>query len=208
MKSLRGMCVAAGLLSIFAAGTSVQAGAISYEGVLNLGATQEHLLPQRTSNWWSFEAEAGDQVVITVHRLENSFDAAFNLYYGYGSGLELIASADNEVDQLDGYAGSGKDARYILTAGTTGTYSLEIFNSLPNAGGKDKAFSYQISFASYVLPEVGGNPQPGAPAPTPGPTQPRAGFPEAQPVNEPGTIGMLGAGLLGFGLLRRTRRKG
>ena len=199
MNILRGICLAAGLLPALVAGTAAQAEAISYEGVLNLGQTTVHQLPQRTTNWWSFEAEAGDQVMITVHRLENSLDTAFNLYFGYGSGLELIGSADNEVDQLEGYAGSGKDARYILTAGSTGTYSLEIFNTLPNAGGKDKAFDYQISFASYVAPDAGPVPAPLMGAPLP---------PQAQPVSEPATIGVLGAGLLGFAMVRRSRRKG
>ena len=199
MKILRAMCAAGGLLSTLAAGAAVQASPIAYEGVLTLGQTQVYQLPQRTSNWWSFEAEAGDQVVITVHRLENSFDSAFNLYFGHGSGLELVASADNEVDQLEGYEGRAKDAQYILTAANSGTYSIEIYNALPNAGGKDKAFDYQISFASYVAPSPISSPDPLMGVPLP---------PQAIPISEPATTGVLGAGLLGLTLLRRARRKG
>lgn len=200
MNILRGICAAAGLLPALMTGAAVQASPIAYEGVLTLGQPQVYQLPQRTTNWWSFEAEAGDQVVITVHRLENSFDSAFNLYFGHGSGLELIGSADNEVDQLAGYAGRAKDAQYILTAANTGTYSIEVFNALPNAGGKDKAFDYQISFASYLAPDAGpSGPLMGAPLPIPG---------GAHAISEPATIGLLGAGLLGFAMLRRSRRKG
>lgn len=200
MNILRGICAAAGLLPALMAGTATQAGPIGYEGMLTLGQTQVYKLPQRSTNWWSFEAEAGDQLEIRVHRLENSFDAAFNLYFGAGSDRALIGFADNDIPQLTGYAGPGSDPRYIFTAATTGTYSIEVFNALPNAGGKDKAFDYQISFASYLAPDAGpSGPLMGAPLPIPG---------GAHAISEPATIGLLGAGLLGFAMLRRSRRKG
>lgn len=211
MKIVHGICAAAGLFSALAAGGAAQASYMNfesvyngaYEGTLTLEESVDHKLyhgtgaNKRVSQWWGFELEAGDQVVITVHRLENAFDAAFRLYFGYDSELLPIAFANDEIDQLDGYAGSGKDAQYVLTAEYSGMYSVEVFNMLNNAGGGDKAFDYRISFTTYSPQTPGADPFPDLGA-----------SPVRQPVSEPATVGLMGAGLFGFGAFRRLRRKG
>lgn len=209
MKILHGFCAVAVMLSALVAGGAAQASYMTfesvyngaYEGTLTLGETVDHKLYHGTgankqvSQWWAFEAEAGDQVVITVHRLENAFDAAFRLYFGYGSELSAIAFANDEIDQLEGFQGKGRDAQYILTAEYTGMYSIEVFNMLNNSGGADKAFDYRISFTTYVAPESD-DVTPRSPA-----GDPRLA--PVQPVDEPMGIALLGAGLLGMGLARR-----
>lgn len=158
---------------------SAQAAPILYEGALSIGETVfGQIGPSPEGDWWSFDAAAGQTLVLTGHRLEAALDPGFELYFGFGDTDDLLAlgSADDSIPPFPGLEGPFLDPQLAFLAPFTGTYSV-FFTSIISADpGPDGVYEYQLSLALAEVPESA-------------------------------AITLLGAGLLGAGLARRRQRR-
>jgi len=167
---------------------------ISYEGMLESGVvTYGQVAPQprgggpllTDGDWWSFYAEAGDEITLTLHRREVALDPTMNFYFGYGDTDDLfyLTQVDDNISPLPGFGGGPYwDAELRYTIGTTGYYSVFVFSWASGHPGADGVFDYQIELRGAT------------------------GLPPVSEVPEPAALGLLGLGLLGAGALRRRRK--
>lgn len=155
--TVKNYCAALTILGGFLFSGGAHAAPIAYEGELLLGETVVDQVNQDSSegDWWSFEAVAGQTYVLTGHRLEAALDPAFDLYFGFGDTDDLveIGFADDDIPTLPGLEGPFSDPQLIFTAEFTGTYSLYFWSFLSDDPGQDGVYDYQLSFATFDVPE-------------------------------------------------------
>lgn len=165
------------LLFIFGTKPAISA-PITYEGELFDGITSFGEISDSDSDWWFFDANAGDVISLAVNRLENNLDPAMNLYFGFGDTLNLsqVAYADDNLAELPGLEGPFADPIINYTIATTGTYSANVWDFLSGPGAP---FDYQITLN-------GANPI---------------------DVPEPSIFALFGLGLIGLGFARKNRKK-
>ena len=106
------------------------------------------------SDYWLFEANAGDSVTIEVHRNEHDLDPSFWIFEGVVDEVDLgptidfsdpgvIDFADDEIP----HPGPFGDPHLTFTAPSTGLYTAIVTNyaSGPDHGG-DGQFDYTIEY--------------------------------------------------------------
>ncbi|MDA1075279.1 MAG: PPC domain-containing protein [Proteobacteria bacterium] len=133
----------AGILGTMLAGQSA-AVPIVYEGSLTSGVTVGGFIndPSQTGSpnddFWSFSGTAGDVITLTGNRLHSDLDPAMRLYFGTGpdtAGLgAVIASADDNLAELAGFAGPFADPRISFTLPTTGDYTVQMWDFASKKG--------------------------------------------------------------------------
>ena len=139
--------------------------------------------------YWTFYAESGELVSLTVNRLETLYDPWFQVFYGIDDATwSYILLADDTIAELAGLDGPYSDPYSVFNIDTTGYYTIAVGGFLFNSGasgtygGYDGPY-YDSNGAAYRL-TINGN----------------SALAE---VPEPGILGLLGLGLVGFGLYRR-----
>lgn len=144
-------------LFTFASSAAIAA-PITYEGELFDGVTETGSIsdPFSNSDWWFFEANAGDVITVAVNRIDFNLDPVLNLYAGIqadGSALSpRIAFTDDEV----GHPGPFGDPLLNYTIGTAGFYSLAVWDYASRAGSP---FEYSITLTGANPVDV---PEPGS----------------------------------------------
>lgn len=146
--------------TVAAAGIFLSGGAhavpIVYEGEISVGETVvDQVNPGLAeSDWWYFNAVAGQTYRITGHRLEAALDPAFALYFGFGDTDDLffLGLADDEIPPPPGLEGPFGDPQLIFTAEFTGIYTIEFLSFGSDGPGPDGVFDYQLSLTAIPEP--------------------------------------------------------
>lgn len=152
-----------------------------FDGITEYGSASDPL--DTGSDYWFFEAQAGDILTLVGHRLEAPFDMAVYLYSGtYADTTALpasIAFADDEIPELPGYEGPWADPQLLnFVLPGPGLYTVQVWDFLSGPG--DPPFDYQITITG-----TGGDPV----------------------VPEPATMTLLGLGIVGLAARARRNRK-
>ncbi len=128
-----------------------------FDGVMEYGSIEDPF--ETGSDWWYFNANAGDIVTLTVNRLDANLDPAMYLYSGLQTDTQtlppILASADDNLPELPGYEGPFADPQISgFVIPTTDIYSVAVWDFLSGDGAP---FDYQIMLN-------GANPIPEPPA--------------------------------------------
>jgi len=168
--------------------TAANAAPISAQAHLSSSLTTTSSLS--SNHWYTFSAQAGDLVSITVNRLEKQFDPALALFSGLVtdeySSLSLVAFADDNIAELDGYRGPFADPKIAgYEVENAGDFSFNIFSFL-SGESVDGLFDYQLTFDITS----------------------HDGETSSVTVSEPATFGVFGLAMAGFiGIRRRLALK-
>lgn len=119
---------------------------ISYQGDLTSTGLVESKVEKEA--WWTFSANAGDILTITVRRLEAALDPALVLYSGVSSNINDLTFLGYRDDNLDagvagGPFGDPQFSNFGITE--TGEYSLRLFSFVSLDAGQDGLFDYSIN---------------------------------------------------------------
>lgn len=150
-------------------------------GNLTNGATQSGSFPagfvggQTTpSSWhlWTFQANAGDNITVSVSRTAPALDPVSSTYFGNANGLafapagtfildevaiqaahpSLTFAAEGDDDVDDGFGGPWGDPLYNFVAGNSGTYSVFVASFLSSTAGVRE---YDITVTGSTVPTPG-----------------------------------------------------
>ncbi len=158
---------------------------ITYEGTLSSEITTGGFIqdPSQTGSpnddFWSFSANQGDVVLITVNRLNSDLDPALVLFEGVGTDTDQlveVASADDNYSPLPGFGGPFSDPQIRYTVRNSGMFTVQVWDYASNTqipGG----FCYQITLNAEPTGQVYNC--------------------QATSVPEPGSLALAGLALLG-----------
>jgi len=179
--------------AVAASGTAAEAGPIVYEGDLtgDLGAigvvNGGSLADPGSWDFWTFEANAGDEVTVTVLRLADDVAPILGLWFGLETDTSGFTNlfGDGATTTFLGWADGGlpgplDDPRLTVLAPSSGRYTIAVAD---HGVSRPDGLPYTIFLEGSTVPPV-------------------------STVPEPGTLSLLGLGGLGLvaGRLRRRKR--
>lgn len=183
--------ILAGLL-LAGAATTANAVPIMFEGDLTDGAVHNGAVVQTSGigapdvwDFWTFSANAGDNITVTALRLEAGLDTGFSIWFGTeddttdytsisgnGASSTFIAFADDDLPN----PGPFGDPQHAFVAANTGIYTVAVVSVLSDTCGTDQLCDYTIQVIGSTAT-----------------------------IPEPGTLALFGLGLAGLGFARRKR---
>ncbi len=166
--NMRHMSAAAGLAVAMAA---THAAPVAYEGVLVSGVTSGgevsgygwFLDEGADVDYWSFSAQAGDVVTLSVDRLSGNLDPALSLYRGTTAadtnqfnssgdwgGMSFVASLDDEKAAFLPPPLPSGDPYGVFHVATAGSYTVVVGGSNSSDG---LSYPYRIDLSVTPVPE-------------------------------------------------------
>lgn len=142
--------------ALLAFASSSFAAPITYEGELFDTVTETGSISNSDSDWWFFEANAGDIITLTVNRIDFNLDPAFRFFSGMdseSSALTQITSRDDEISH-PGPFGDPQLLNYVIN--TAGYFSVYVWDFASGAGAP---FDYSITLNGANTASV---PEPGS----------------------------------------------
>ena len=166
--NMRHLSAVAGLVLVMAA---AHAAPVAYEGVLVSGVTSGgeisgygwFLDDGANVDYWSFSAQAGDVVTLSVDRLSGNLDPALSLYRGTTAadtsqfnsggdwgGMTFIGSLDDEKSAFLPPPIPSGDPYGVFSIGATGSYTVVVGGSNSSDG---LSYPYRIDLSITPVPE-------------------------------------------------------